>query len=266
MSDPGDVADGAVPDASSGDLLVTTVGEVATIEIVRPPNNYFDVRLVAQIVGACRVAAGQGCRAVLLCSRGRHFCAGANLAGDRVTSLDGKHLYDYAIELFEQPLPIVAAVQGGAIGGGLGLALAADLRIASPEARFSANFATLGLSHGFGLTETLPLAVGHETALRLLYTGERVTGDAALSMGLCTEVVPIDELRDAARRHASAIARSGPLAVRSIRRTMRGALIDRLKRAVEHERLEQDRLQLSADFAEGVAAMAERREPRFTAR
>jgi enoyl-CoA hydratase/carnithine racemase len=92
-------------------------------------------------------------------------------------------------------LPVVAAVQGAAIGGGLGLAMAADLRVASPESRFAANFSLLGFHHGFGLTVTLPLAVGHQAALDLLYTGRRIDGTTAHRLGLCDTLVPPDQLR-----------------------------------------------------------------------
>ena len=96
---------------------------------------------------------------------------------------DGTHLYDFAIRLFEQPLPIVAAIQGAAIGGGLGLAMAADFRVAAPEARFAANFALIGIHQGFALSVTLPAVVGQQAALDLLYTGRRVSGAEARALG-----------------------------------------------------------------------------------
>jgi enoyl-CoA hydratase/carnithine racemase len=200
----------------------------------------------------------------VLASQGRHFCAGANFGGGRPTGGGGPHLYEMAIRLFEQPLPIVAAVQGAAIGGGFGLAMAADFRVASPEARFSANFARLGFHHGFGLTVTLPLVAGHQTSLDLLYTGRRVDGDEALRLGLADRLVALDEVRQAACDLAADIAGSAPLAVRSIRQTMRGDLAQRTRDALARERSEQDRLAATKDWKEGVAAMAERRPPVFT--
>ena len=88
------------------------------------------------------------------------------------------------MRLFANPTPVVAAIQGAAVGGGLGLALMADFRVASPEARFSANFARLGFHHGFGLTVTLPRLVGQQRAAEMLYTGQRVKSDEALRIGL----------------------------------------------------------------------------------
>jgi 2-(1,2-epoxy-1,2-dihydrophenyl)acetyl-CoA isomerase len=247
----------------SRDIGVDVDGFVAVIEIRRPPNNFFDIELISDIADALDELAAGDCRVAVLASAGRHFCAGANFSGGRQTG-GGPHLYEMAIRLFEQPLPIVAAVQGAAIGGGFGLAMAADFRVASPEARFAANFARLGFHHGFGLTVTLPLVAGHQTALDLLYTGRRIDGDEALQLGIADRLVANDELRAAAVDLAADIAGSAPLAVRSIRQTMRGDLAGRVRDALARERSEQDRLSATKDWREGVAAMAERRTPEFT--
>jgi 2-(1,2-epoxy-1,2-dihydrophenyl)acetyl-CoA isomerase len=245
-------------------------GQVAVLEIRRPPNNFFDVDLIRDLAEALERLADDGeCRAVILCSEGKHFCAGANFSsGDRQvgTEREGEHLYDIAIRLFEQPLPIVAAVQGAAIGGGLGLALAADFRVACAEARFSANFARLGFHQGFGLSVTLPMVVGHQRSLELLYTGRRIDGDEALRIGLCDRLVPLTEVRSAAMALAEDIAASAPLAVRSIRKTMRGHLAESVRAALVREKAEQDRLVQTADWREGVRATAERRAPAFQGR
>jgi 2-(1,2-epoxy-1,2-dihydrophenyl)acetyl-CoA isomerase len=250
--------------STSADVAVEVDGHVAVIEIRRPPNNFFDVELIAGIADLLDELAGGDCRVAVLASQGRHFCAGANFSGGRQTNAGGPHLYEMAVRLFEQPLPIVAAVQGAAIGGGFGLAMAADFRVASPEARFSANFARLGFHHGFGLSVTLPLVAGHQTALDLLYTGRRIDGEEALQLGIADRLVANDELRQAACDLATEIAGSAPLAVRSIRQTMRGDLAGRVRDALVRERSEQDRLTATQDWREGVAAMAERRPPVFT--
>ena len=108
-------------------------GLVAILEIRRGPNNFFDVDLIGDLADALDTLASGAVRAVVLCSEGKHFCAGADFSGaSGAPRREGApHLYDAAIRLFEQPLPIVAAVQGAAIGGGLGLALAADFRVAT---------------------------------------------------------------------------------------------------------------------------------------
>ena len=249
------------------DGLTVRVGEdhVATVEFDRPPHNHFDVELIAALADAyAALDEDPACRAILLCSTGRHFCAGANFAG--TGDAGGEALYAQAVRLFAAATPVVAAVQGAAIGGGLGLALSADLRVASPSSRFAANFARLGIHHGFGMTVTLPAAVGMQAALELLYTGRRVKGEEAHTLGLCDRLAAEDELRGAAHALAAEIAASAPLAVRSIRQTMRGDLPDRVRAATEREGAQQAPLFATDDFQEGVRATAERRTPRFTGR
>ena len=259
------------------DVSVEIDGHVATVEIHRPPHNYFDVALIRAIATAYHALDEEAdVRAIVLASEGRSFCAGAQLAApapdadaadDAPARRTGSgHLYQEAVRLLEAETPVVAAVQGAAIGGGLGLALSADFRVAAPEARFAANFARLGFHHGFGLTVTLPALVGQQKALDLLYTGRRVKGEEALAIGLCDALVPLDALRDAARERAAEIAVSAPLAVRSIRRTMRRGLAERVRLATDHELVEQDWLRETDDFREGVRATAERRTPEFTGR
>ncbi|MCY4390530.1 MAG: enoyl-CoA hydratase/isomerase family protein [Chloroflexi bacterium] len=257
------------------DVSVDIDGHIATVEIHRPPHNFFDVALIRAIAGAYHALDDEpDVRAIILASEGRSFCAGAQLAApapsdDEAPETPSRrtgsgHLYQEAVRLLEAETPVVAAVQGAAIGGGLGLALSADFRVAAPEARFAANFARLGFHHGFGLTVTLPALVGQQKALDLLYTGRRVKGEEALEIGLCDALVPIEELRDKAREMAAEIAGSAPLAVRSIRRTMRRGLAERVRIATDHELVEQDWLRETNDFREGVRATAERRTPEFT--
>ena len=248
--------------------VTVALGEdfVATVELRRPPDNYFDRALIRALADAYQALdADPGCRAIVLCSEGKHFCAGANLTGD---SLDGGpgSLYREAVRLFEAVTPVVAAVQGAAVGGGLGLACSADFRVGCPQARFAANFARLGFHHGFGLTVTLPAIVGPQHSLELLYTGRRIGGDEAARIGLCDRLVPADQVRDAAHALAAEIAGSAPLAVRSIRDTMRGDLAGRVHAATDREAAEQDRLRETADWREGVTAMTQRRPPRFEGR
>ncbi|MEM8903006.1 MAG: enoyl-CoA hydratase/isomerase family protein [Actinomycetota bacterium] len=237
---------------------------VATIELRRPPNNFFSMELLLGIAEALESLDAGDCRAVVLCAEGKHFCAGADFGREGGEGWTTEELYAMAVRIFRTQVPVVAAVQGAAIGGGLGLALSADFRIAAPEARFSANFARLGFHQGFGLSVTLPRLVGEQAAAELLYTGRRVGGEAAVGLGLADRLVPLDELRDEAEALAREIAGSAPLAVRSIRATLRGDLADRVEAATAHEAAEQARLRRTADFAEGTRAMAERRAPEFT--
>lgn len=239
---------------------------VAEVEIHRPPANYFDQALIRSLADAFEQLDGDsGCRAIVLCSEGKHFCAGANFSGGRTSVQDvaGRHLYDEAVRLFSTRTPVVAAIQGAAIGGGLGLALMPDFRVAAPEARFSANFARMGFHQGFGLSITLPRLIGQQRAMELLYTGRRVPGEEAFELGLCDRLVPLARVREEARALAVEIATSAPLAVDSIRETLRGDLAGEIRLATDREKAEQDRLQTTQDFREGLAAMSERRKPDF---
>jgi 2-(1,2-epoxy-1,2-dihydrophenyl)acetyl-CoA isomerase len=239
---------------------------IAAIEIHRPPNNFFDAALIRELADVCDQASSVGARVILLSSEGKNFCAGAQFGASSGTDEADGALYQHAVRLFEQPLPIIAVVHGAAVGGGLGLALAADLRIASPAARFSANFARLGFHHGFGLTVTLPIVIGHRRALDLLYTGRRVSGEEAYRIGLCDRLSPSETLHADAFAFAGDIAGSAPLAVQSIRSTMRGDLADQVRTALIREKDEQDKLMKTADWREGVAAVHERRPARFHGR
>jgi 2-(1,2-epoxy-1,2-dihydrophenyl)acetyl-CoA isomerase len=249
---------------SAGDVTVEHHGEhVAVVCMHRPPNNYFDTALVVAVASAYEeLAASDWCRAVVLASEGKHFCAGLDFAGNAGQDIGA--LYDAALRLFAAPLPVVAAVQGAAIGGGCGLALSADFRVASPGSRFSANFSRLGFHHGFALSVTLPAVVGGQAAADLLLTGRRVSGGDALALGLCDRLVDDGQERAGAVAYASELAAAGPLAVRAIRATLRGGLVDAARDAMDHEQAEQTRLRDTADFAEGVRAAAQRRDPRFT--
>jgi 2-(1,2-epoxy-1,2-dihydrophenyl)acetyl-CoA isomerase len=248
---------------SDADVTVEQDGAyVGVVTLHRPPNNYFDTGLIESIAVAYEELDGSGwCRAIVLASEGRHFCAGLDFAGN--AGQDIAALYRAALRLFAAPLPVVAAVQGAAIGGGCGLALSADFRVATAQSRFSANFARLGFHHGFALTVTLPAVVGRQAAADLLLTGRRVGADQALALGLCDRLVGEDDLQAQAIAYAGELAAAGPLAVRSIRATLRRGLVEEARLAMEHECAEQTRLRTTADFAEGVRAAAERRDPIF---
>ncbi len=249
-------------------FLTVVVGDdhIATIELCRPPNNFFSLGLIGGIADALeQLDADPDVRAAVLCAQGRHFCAGADFSGSE-RNYTTEELYAAAVRIFRTDTPVVAAVQGAAIGGGLGLALAADFRVAAPEARMSANFARLGFHQGFGLSVTLPRLVGQQAAAELLYTGRRVKGDEAVSLGLADRLASLDRLRESAHGMAREVAISAPLAVQAIRRTLRGDLAGRVEEATAHEAAEQARLQATDDFAEGTRAMAERRPPEFRGR
>ena len=141
-----------------------------------------------------------------------------------------------------------------------------DFRVVCPEASFTANFVKLGIHPGFGLTHTLPRLIGHQQAHRLLLTGRRIGGEEAYAIGLADVLTDKQNLRAESIKLASEIAENAPLAVASVRKTMRGDLAEAVRLQTDHENREQHRLQQTADHNEGVQAMAERRLGRFIGR
>ena len=249
--------------ATHKDIAISNEGPVGVIEIQRPPHNFFDNALINQIADAFEAFdRDSNIRAYVLCSQGKSFCAGADFQNRPSTGSageGGKHLYKEATRLFRARKPSVAAVQGPAIGGGLGLALMTDFRVTCAEARFSANFTRLGFHPGFSLTFTLPRLVGQQKANLMFYTGRRVGGEEAYAWGMAEMLVPLAEVRKAAIGLAKEIADSAPLAVLSTRETMRRGFADAAEIATERELVEQDWLRKTEDFKEGIKSYAEKR-------
>ncbi|OGA78559.1 MAG: enoyl-CoA hydratase [Betaproteobacteria bacterium RIFCSPLOWO2_12_FULL_65_14] len=251
---------------SSEGIQVVRQGFVNVVTLERPPHNFVDPKLIGELADTlARMDEDHQCRAVVLAASGRSFCAGANFSGVNRTSeaVDPGAFYAQAMRLFRTRKPIVAAVHGAAVGAGLGLALVADFRVTCAEARFSANFTRLGFHPGFGLSVTLPRLIGEQTAALLFYTGRRVGGAEAVTMGLADELVAEPDVRKRSISLAQEIAISSPLAVQATRATLRHGLAERIATANERE-LEIQRVQFrSRDFQEGIAAMTERRDPVF---
>lgn len=245
-------------------LTVKTRDHVAHVRFGKPPHNHIDTDLTRRLADALdTLDADPDCRVVLLSSEGRVFCAGADFGAGR---FDPEPFYTQVLRLFRTKKPIVVAVQGAAIGAGLGLAVAADFRIAGASARFAANFTRLGIHPGFGLSVTLPRLIGQQHAADLFLTGRRIGHDEAARIGLVDRLVADGDLIDAATAFAREIAISAPHAVQSVRETMRMGLADAVTEANKREcALQQVQFDMD-DFREGTAAMAERRAPNFTGR
>ena len=253
----------------SPDVQISFDGPVATVEICRPPHNFFTIPLIQHLADAFEdLEADRRCHAIVLAAQGTAFCAGADFSNRDATPPHRSPravnpIYGEAIRMFACRKPVVAAVQGPAIGGGLGLALVADFRVTCPEAKFSANFNRLGFHPGFGLSATLPRLVGVQKAAMLFYTGRRINGTEAAAMGLADLLVPQDQVRAEAQKLAREIAISAPLAVQGTRDTLRQGLVEQIRLAVARESEQQNWQFKTEDFKEGVAAMAARREPVF---
>lgn len=243
-------------------------GNVGVVEMRRPPHNFLAPDLVEEVATALEGFDGDpAVRAAVLCAEGRSFCAGADFGGGRgdrgsIT----ERLYAAAARLCGVSTPWIAAVHGPAIGGGLGLAMTANMRVTCPDARFSANFVKLGIHQGFGLSVTLPELLGPAKASLVLLTGRRFNGEEATALGMADLCVAAEAVRDAAVELAAEIAANAPLALESVNRTLRAGLSDRVRTATAHEAAEQARLGATDDAREGIRAVAERRDGDFTGR
>lgn len=205
-----------------------------------------------------------GCRAVVLSSLDRHFCAGATskftAAGSPWSTAD---LYTEVPRIAAFSKPLVVAMNGAAIGGGAGLALLGDWRQMSSSSRIEINFALLGYTPGFALTRTLPALVGEHRATELLMSGRRVMAPEALRIGLCDAISEPEDLIADALARAELFAAAAPKAVRAIKATVRAILLDGLEDVLARELRQQDELRTTRDYAEGMAAVKGRRAPHF---
>lgn len=254
-----------------GDVHIARNGFVAAVTIDKPPINAVSVDLMCDLADALETLDKDGVtRAVVLATTGKVFCSGADLSNRTsegpIPERSINPLYDQAVRLFSTELPIIAAVQGAAVGAGLGLALVADFRVATPEAKFAANFTKLGFHPGFGLTYTLPRLIGRQHAAMMFLTGARYDGAEALEMGLVDDLVDASRLLERAHTMAATIAENAPLAVRSTRRTLRSEMAAGVRAATDHEFSEQQWLMKTDDFKEGVRAVSERRTGDFKGR
>jgi len=254
-------------------ITVRHHGHVAELVFSNPPNNHANVALLRDIADKLlALDEAENCRVVVLASDGKPFCAGADLVQSEGGGVGGsgddpvREFYNEALRLYRTRKPIVAAVQGAAVGAGLGLAVTADFRVAAPEARFVANFTRLAFHPGFALTATLPRLIGAQRASLMFLTSRRIKGDEAQSWGLVDELVPLDDVRDAALRLAAEIAEGGPLGLLATRKTLRLGLYEDVAAALDREHAEQSLLRHTEDHAEGIRSVFERRAARFHGR
>lgn len=210
-------------------------------------------------------------RVLVLTGSGAAFSAGGDLAmlednarqPGQVIEARMRAFYARYLSLRDIERPIIAAINGHAVGAGLCVALACDLRIAAEEARMSVNFARIGLSPGMGATWLLPQLVGPAAALDLLLTGRTVDGREAAALGLVNRTVPAADLESAALAWAREIAAAGPLAVRAIKRLVQASAEGGLAAALAREAWAQSVTFASRDLREGLQALRERRAPAF---
>lgn len=262
------------------DILTHFEDKIFTIQLHRPKKrNAITFSMLSGLAQALDEAAGyQALRGILLVGEGEVFSAGLDRVSAQNLFQQSQTLPNFlrhlrlelqklqsALNAFEEiEVPILAAIQGAAMGLGLELALACDLRMASPEALLSLPEVKLGLIPDLGGTTRLTRIVGEARAKELLFTGRNCTAEEALQWGLLNWVVPREKLLSEAKEKLLAIAECSPLAVGLVKRVAtHGRDVDRI-RSQELERLAQSLLLRTKDFSEGVIAFAEKRKPEFT--
>lgn len=261
---------------SEAPVLYDVADAIATITLNRPENrNSMTPDVMAAFRAAVASAAGdRSLRCVVVTGRGASFCAGADFRG--ASPAESKpddavpdyvrlfNTYEPFLEVFDLPMPTIAAMNGHAVGGGFGLALVCDLRVANRDAKYGANFAKLGFHSGMAISHLLPRIVGVPRAADMLFTGALVTGAEAAAIGLAHEAVAADAVLDAAMRRARAVAVCAPEAVRLMKRSLYGGVGWDPRSAAREEAFAQAATMRTSDAKEGIRALLEKREPRFT--
>ncbi|MCS7050948.1 MAG: enoyl-CoA hydratase-related protein [Thermomicrobium sp.] len=247
---------------------------IALVTVERPERlNALDTAMLQALLAAFRdLASDESIHAVILTGAGdRAFIAGADISemvdkdpAGALAFAELGHAVCQAIE--EAPQPVIAAVNGYALGGGCELALACDVRLASDRAVFGQPEVTLGIPPGWGGSQRLPRVVPPGIARELLYTGRRVSAEEALRIGLVNAVYPADELLDRARDLARQIAANGPVAVRLTKRAVRFGLEHGLAAGSAYERQCFAFAFTTDDRREGMRAFLEKRRPVFRGR
>ncbi|AKT39062.1 enoyl-CoA hydratase-related protein [Chondromyces crocatus] len=257
-------------------LIVSRDGAVATLTMNRPraKNALNKALLEALAAGLRSVAEDPAVRAIVLTGAGGAFCAGADLKAAFSENPNFVDQLDATLDVYHSlirtiaaaPKPVVAAVDGPAVGFGCDLALACDLRIASNEAYFQEKFVKIGLMPDGGGTFWLPRLVGLARAMEIMMLGEAIPAARALEFGLVNRVVAPSELSASAHVLAQSLASGPPLALAGMKRATREALGGGLESALAAEKQGQLACLRSNDCLEGVAAWMQKRDPEFQGR
>jgi enoyl-CoA hydratase/carnithine racemase len=249
------------------EIRVTEHGRhVAVVTIDNPPRlNAMTRAMMADLAGRWDELDRGPCRCIVLTGAGsRAFCAGADISGDLSASEETARVVSHALLKYDAySKPIVAAVNGDCVGGGVELLLATDIRAAAPHARFGLPEVKWSIYPFGGATVKLPQQIGHVHAMDLLLTGRLIDAAEAARLGLINRVVPAEGLMDWALRTAEQIAAHSPSAVQAVKRQISATIADHARTREPLEQELGDRVRASAHFKEGVAAFLEKRRPRY---
>lgn len=253
------------------DLLFTVADQVATITLNRPAKlNALTPEMAAALIAAVNECnASDAVRCVVITGAGeKAFSAGSDIAtlDSYATPWDFRNRDDYCDALRACRKPVVAAINGYALGGGLETAMAADIRIASTNAKFAAPEIKLGWIGGGGMAAGLTYSMGASNAALMLFTGEMIDAEKALAWGLVSEVVAPDALLARAQEIAATIASRAPIAAETAKLNLRAAHTMPWEKAIDYERDLQAICFATDDAKEGRAAFAEKRAPVFRRR
>jgi enoyl-CoA hydratase len=265
-----------VPDAktvsSPSPSVLVDVRHTGAVEIWlnRPERlNALGVEMVAALLKVIEDALAGGATALFIRAKGRGFCAGADLKERQTMAEADRHAHNRAINavvnaVAAAPVPTIAVINGIAMGGGLELALGCDIRIAAESAQLGLTEARIGAIPGAGGTQRLPRLIGISRALDMMYTGEPVSARNALEIGLVNACVAEQELDGAVTRYMDVLGSRSPSAVRTLKKVVCEGMQSSLLHGLECERSALRTILGSADYAEGLAAFAEKRPPRFS--
>ncbi|MEK7793466.1 MAG: enoyl-CoA hydratase/isomerase family protein [Candidatus Hydrogenedentota bacterium] len=258
-------------------VLYEVQDHIATITLNRPENrNSMTADILAGIEEAtARASNDAALRCVVITGRGTSFCAGADFKSSAQANTQSAALpsnersfamYRPFLSVLDIPVPVIGALNGHAIGGGLGLAIVCDMRVANAQSKYGANFTKLGLHPGMATTYILPRLVGVPKAAELLFTGRLVNGAEAAQLGLANYAVAPEEVLPKAMELAREVASCAPLATRWTKRSFYQNLDWSPHTAAQHEADLQSRTLETQDYKEGTTALLEKRTPNFTGR